>query len=242
MALDKAIDSAQLDENLTAVADAIRAKGATSGAMAFPDGFVEAVGAIQAGGSDPYEKLIEFLNGSITNLDVTVSSVNSITSIKGNLILRGIEKLYSGKVDYLSAARVYFPDVTWCQYNVLRFCSFEYLRMPKVTEIGANSTMDNKKVKKVDMGALTGICSQFFYNCTSLETLIIRTPTLCTNNGHANNLVNTPIANGTGCIYVPSALLEEYKTATNWSAYADQFRAIEDYPEETSIPEEVNDD
>lgn len=57
MALDRAIDSAQLDANLTAVADAIRAKGGTSGTLAFPDGFVVAVGAIQAGGgvSLPYE-------------------------------------------------------------------------------------------------------------------------------------------------------------------------------------------
>ena len=35
--------------DLTAVADAIRAKGGTSGTLAFPDGFVEAVRAIQAG-------------------------------------------------------------------------------------------------------------------------------------------------------------------------------------------------
>ena len=50
MALDKAIDSAQLDANLTAIADAIRTKGGTSEALVFPDGFVSAVQAIQAGG------------------------------------------------------------------------------------------------------------------------------------------------------------------------------------------------
>ena len=32
-----------------------------------------------------------------------------------------------------------------------------------------------------------------------------------------------------GYIYVPRALLESYKTTTNWSYYADSFRAIEDY-------------
>ena len=50
MALDKAIDSAQLDANLTTIADAIRAKGGTSDALVFPSGFVSAVQAIQAGG------------------------------------------------------------------------------------------------------------------------------------------------------------------------------------------------
>ena len=37
-------------DDLTAVADAIRAKGGTSDALTFPGGFVDAVGAIQAGG------------------------------------------------------------------------------------------------------------------------------------------------------------------------------------------------
>ena len=50
MALDKAIDSAQLDANLTTIADAIRTKGGTSDALVFPAGFVSAVQAIQAGG------------------------------------------------------------------------------------------------------------------------------------------------------------------------------------------------
>lgn len=37
-----------------------------------------------------------------------------------------------------------------------------------------------------------------------------------------------------GCkFYVPTSLVEEYKSATNWSIYAEQIRAIEDYPEIT---------
>ena len=49
MAIDKTIDSAILDENLTAVADAIRAKGGTNAALAFPGGFVDAIHAISVG-------------------------------------------------------------------------------------------------------------------------------------------------------------------------------------------------
>lgn len=46
MSLDKLVDSAALDANLTSVANAIRTKGGTSGPMAFPAGFVAAVEAI----------------------------------------------------------------------------------------------------------------------------------------------------------------------------------------------------
>ena len=49
MAVDKLVDSAQLDADLEDVADAIRTKGGTSAALAFPAGFVSAVEAIQTG-------------------------------------------------------------------------------------------------------------------------------------------------------------------------------------------------
>ena len=50
MALDKAVDSALLDADLTAVADAIRAKSGGSAALAFPAGFVSEIGNIPSGG------------------------------------------------------------------------------------------------------------------------------------------------------------------------------------------------
>ena len=50
MAYDKVIESSKLDSDLTSVADAIRSKGGTSEALAFPAGFVSAIEAIEAGG------------------------------------------------------------------------------------------------------------------------------------------------------------------------------------------------
>lgn len=46
MAADKLVDSTQLDEDLTSVANAIRFKADISGALAFPSGFVTAIGNI----------------------------------------------------------------------------------------------------------------------------------------------------------------------------------------------------
>lgn len=43
------VDKEQLEADLTTVADAIRAKGGTSEKLAFPDGMVQAVGAIESG-------------------------------------------------------------------------------------------------------------------------------------------------------------------------------------------------
>lgn len=50
MAVDKLVDSTQLDADLTSVANAIRTKGGTSADLAFPAGFVSAIDAIPTGG------------------------------------------------------------------------------------------------------------------------------------------------------------------------------------------------
>lgn len=50
MALDKLVDSTQLDSDLASVANAIRTKGGTSAQLAFPAGFVSAVEAIPTSG------------------------------------------------------------------------------------------------------------------------------------------------------------------------------------------------
>lgn len=101
---------------------------------------------------------------------------------------------------------------------------------PLLTAIPHNGFRQFKGLVKADFGALTSIGSNGFYQCTSLETLIIRTPTLCTL-ASGSTMTATKILGGTGYVYVPAALVDTYKAAANWSALADQFRAIEDYPD-----------
>lgn len=43
----------------------------------------------------------------------------------------------------------------------------------------------------------------------------------------------TAIENGTGYVYVPSALVDSYKITAPWSSMASKIRAIEDYPDIT---------
>lgn len=80
-----------------------------------------------------------------------------------------------------------------------------------------------------------------FYNCPRLQALILKSPTLINLQDNealigsitVTNYALSPKYQGDtpGYIYVPKALIEDYKTATNWSVFADKFRAIEDYPE-----------
>lgn len=57
MALDKLVDSTQLDSDLSDIAEAIRAKSGGSSSLAFPNGFVSEVQSIQTGTGD-YDSLL----------------------------------------------------------------------------------------------------------------------------------------------------------------------------------------
>jgi hypothetical protein len=61
MAVDKLVDSAQLNADLTSVANAIRTKGGTSWQLAFPAGFVQAIGDI-SGGDNSLQYVRQLLN------------------------------------------------------------------------------------------------------------------------------------------------------------------------------------
>ena len=71
----------------------------------------------------------------------------------------------------------------------------------------------------------TFIGERAFSGCTSLTSLVLGGSTVCTLSTYA--LLSTPIASGSGYIYVPVSLITQYQVANNWSAYANQFSAIE---------------
>lgn len=99
------------------------------------------------------------------------------------------------------------------------------------------------KLAIVDLPNVSSIGACAFADCTSMQTLIIRGNRVCTLSGSEGQtavLANTPIASGTGYIYVPAALVDSYKAATNWSNYASQFRALEDYTVDGTVTGELD--
>lgn len=71
-----------------------------------------------------------------------------------------------------------------------------------------------------DIGSTVGIAANAFANCEKLQTLVLRkTASVCTL-ANVSAFLNTPMRGYndlTGTVYVPQALIESYKTATNWS-------------------------
>lgn len=48
----------------------------------------------------------------------------------------------------------------------------------------------------------------------------------------SNSFTSTPIESGTGYIYVPDDLVEQYKVATNWAIFAKQIKGLSEIPAE----------
>lgn len=140
------------------------------------------------------------------------------------------------------AEDTYYND----RLTILRGYAFAYSKVrelicPNVKRAGGYACTNCKSLKKAELPALTnGGTSALFASCTALEyadmgntdsvsantflscgnlmRVILRGNTVSSLQ-NVSAFTGTPYAtNGTGGkIYVPEALIEEYKTATNWS-------------------------
>lgn len=114
--------------------------------------------------------------------------------------------------------------------NAFRACkALVNANFPNVTSTGTAAFYQCTALAKADFASCVSFGNNTFYGCSALAALILRNTEAVSS--LTGNLNGTPIASGTGYIYVPSALVDTYKAATGWSTYAEQIRAIEDYPD-----------
>lgn len=100
---------------------------------------------------------------------------------------------------------------------------FVEMSFPELLNGRTNAFKNNTALKKVDFGKITNLENAVFNLNTALESVIIRTPSVCT----MASATSFKDCNDTFLIYVPAGLVEEYKVATNWSAYSDRILPIE---------------
>ena len=110
-------------------------------------------------------------------------------------------------------------------------------RNDRITALYANNFMFCFYVTVLDLPNVTVIDGSNVFGYTqNLKALILRSESLCVLK-RSDTFGQSSIVIGTGYIYVPKTLADgsdgptTYASATNWSAYATKFRAIEDYPD-----------
>lgn len=112
MALDKLVDSTQLDNNLTSVANAIRAKSGGTGQLAFPAGFVSEIGNISGGGGG-------FDRGEFTpETNTLVATFNVSKQITGFVIFASQSPYTKGANTRVCGCLIYDQDPTSVKVGV----------------------------------------------------------------------------------------------------------------------------
>ena len=248
-----------LTDKLKAIADAIRAKNGSTSLLKL-DEMPTAIENIQSGGTSTGDVALAILNKTITECaSDSITSVSDYAFYKqsnlAKLRIPNATTVGTSSFDQCgSVDQIDLPNCTKIGNRSFASCSkASFLNAPLIEEVPSGGFYGLKGITTANIPLVKTLGAQAFYYSTNLEkldflqltsigilafnqtkmtTLIIRTNSVCTL-GNVSAFQNSPVARGTGYIYVPRNLVDSYKTATNWATYANQIRAIEDYPEIT---------
>lgn len=229
-------DADRLEQDLTAVADAIREVTESEEQLAFPEDFAAAIRELSAGAQEAPLADLMVLN-ELTDYSSQVAGAVRAYAFYGmtklaSVSLPNVTYLNTAAFsDCTNLAEVSLPLANGSSGMVFRNCtSLRRVVLPAMKNVGSTlfGGCSNLEYVELGEGAVTAYLNAF-NNCPALTAVVIRAGKVC--NGVMAGFQNTPVSQGTGYIYVPAELVEAYKTANYWSAHASQFRAIEDYPE-----------
>ena len=177
--------------------------------------------------------------------DSSFQNCTALTSVDFPNAIEIFPTVFSG---CYKLASVNFPYVKTIGQAAFYNCEkLEKAIFPSVTIIGAQGFYYCKELVIADFPQLKKINnSNVFTGCRSLRAFILRSETLVSLSGssvftNCNRILGNydetynPDYKQDGYFYVPRALVENYKAATNWAAYASQFRALEDYTVDGTI-------
>ena len=202
------------DVVLTNIANAIRSKNGTNTQYEDVE-MPQAILDIQTGGGEVDNTLIDsIITRTLTHLESTTATSVANTTFS----------------DYTYLVSINLPLVETVGSQSFRRCTaLSQVNLPKVKTMMSECFYGDAKLTYIDLPSITTIQKGVFAS-TGLETLIIRTPQVCSLQ-NITAVQNTPIANGTGFVYVPDDLVDSYKSATNWSTYANQIKGLSELNE-----------
>lgn len=142
-------------------------------------------------------------------------------------------RIYGNAFYYcFSLNNIDLSNVSSTSNNAIKDTGIGALVLPNATSIGTYA-VQGKRTSTIDLSKNITINGNKFNGANSLVHLILRSDTLCSFSA-TSAFTNTPIVNGLGWIYVPSDLVDSYKSASNWSTYANQIVSLDEYPKALS--------
>ena len=179
--------------------------------------------------------IIELNNNEIENINICFIECTSLTTIDLPKCATINRHTFRGCTNLTT---IDLPECTSIGSSAFYSCkSLTTIDLPKCTSIGGNTFYNCKSLTTVNLPECTSIGDFAFDGCTNLTTIILSNNQVVTL-GNINVFYSSSIANSTGYIYVPDNLVDSYKTATNWSSYANQIKPISELSDE--LKEEYN--
>lgn len=146
---------------------------------------------------------------------ITAVDAPNATSI-GDYAFRGCSALK--EINAPNAMSLGDRSISICQ-NITR------VEFPELTEVPGYAFYGDYALTYADFPKVGSIGANAFYRC-ALKTLILRKADAIVTLAATSAFTGSGIANGTGFVYVPDDLVEQYKVATNWSTYASQIKPL----------------
>lgn len=241
------------DGQLTNIANAIRSKTGGTDMLSLNE-MVNEIESIEVGGDSLAElgngTLIDYSSDKLKNIksylfygNTNLRSVNlpNVTQVKElafyqcsnleSVNLPNIIHMYGADVfGYCSKlTEISLPQLEKTYIYCFRYSSLQRVMLSNVTDIDDYSFYNCSSLLYVYVPKAVKIKANAFRGCTNLSALVIeQTNSVCTLDT-TSAFTNSAIASGTGYVYVPDSLVDDYKTATNWSTYAAQIKPLSEY-------------
>ena len=122
-------------------------------------------------------------------------------------------------------------DLPVCSYvgaKAFNFCtSLTTVSLPMCEYIGNDTFYGCSNLQSIDLPVCSYISNFAFVNAYILDTVILRSNSVCTLNGNVFQNTRIDSKYSDGFVYVPASLVDAYKSAPNWSSIASKILPIE---------------
>lgn len=155
---------------------------------------------------------------------ITVSAIPDGVTYIGTGAFRACESITSiscnGVITTLGES-AFLGDTTTHPSQIIH-ANFPNMAVSSLGGVFGSSANANacRLLEDIDIGNTAGLGNYAFMNCYKLQTLILRKSDAICTLANVSAFTNSPVrgyAGLTATIYVPSALISTYQTATNWS-------------------------
>ena len=190
---------------------------------------IQALDVDLAGGDGKFLSAISEADGKISatykTLDATIpeSNPSNVVAPTTSAVKDYSDSVYVAisSVSSEEISQLFIPKSLVSKTRDLISRTIKVAESDSVTSIGVSAFMGCSSLTSVSFPLATSIGNGAFQGCSALTTLYIGTEsdTVCTLSNP--NTIPSSVTD----IYVPDALVESYKTATNWSSFANKIKA-----------------